>query len=133
MADCMRVHFIHTASLHIASLLTASDLLPSDLLPSFHLLHASYRYGCIGVNTWTGLCYGMETASWGGYERDNTPAAIQSGVGVVRNCLLFDRVAKSVVRTPLQSAVHLTQRNTSTATVGPWTLSLVGRMAKFLL
>ena len=33
-----------------------------------------------------------------------TLANAQSGLGLVRNCLLFDNVAKSVVRSPLNAA-----------------------------
>lgn len=87
---------------------------------------AGLRYGCVGVNTWTGLAYGMECASWGGFAEDNSPENIKSGVGVVRNCLLFDNISKSVVRSPFRSSVHLTQRNATTSSIGPRTLRFVG-------
>ena len=87
---------------------------------------ARLRYGCVGVNTWTGLAYGLECASWGGFAEDNSPEHIKSGVGVVRNCLLFDNISKSVVRSPFRSSVHLTQRDATTSSIGPRTLRFVG-------
>jgi hypothetical protein len=94
---------------------------------------AGLRYGCVGVNTWTGLAYGMECASWGGFAEDNSPEHIKSGVGVVRNCLLFDNISKSVVRSPFRSSVHLTQRNATTSSIGPRTLRFVGGLVPKML
>ena len=54
---------------------------------------ARLRYGCVGVNTWTGLAYGLECASWGGFAEDNSPEQGQSKekqreakVGISRTC-----------------------------------------------
>ena len=57
---------------------------------------------------------------------ENSPENIKSGVGVVRNCLLFDNISKSVVRSPFRSSVHLTQRDATTSSIGPRTLRFVG-------
>ncbi len=70
-----------------------------ELGPAFDDALAGLRYGCIAVNTWTGVGFLLAQASWGAYpgHRRND---IQSGSGVVHNALLFDRPQKSVVRAP---------------------------------
>jgi aldehyde dehydrogenase (NAD(P)+) len=60
---------------------------------------AKLRYGCIGVNAWTGVGFLLAQASWGAFP-GHTADDIQSGIGVVHNSLLFDRPEKSVVRAP---------------------------------
>ncbi|MBJ7609061.1 MAG: aldehyde dehydrogenase family protein [Candidatus Dormibacteraeota bacterium] len=60
---------------------------------------ARLRYGCIGVNAWTGVGFLLAQASWGAFP-GHTADDIQSGIGVVHNSLLFDRPQKSVVRAP---------------------------------
>jgi aldehyde dehydrogenase (NAD(P)+) len=60
---------------------------------------ARLRYGCIGVNAWTGVGFLLAQASWGAFP-GHTMDDIQSGIGVVHNSLLFDRPEKSVVRAP---------------------------------
>ena len=70
---------------------------------------ARLRYGCIGVNAWTGVGFLLAQASWGAYP-GHTIDDIQSGIGVVHNSLLFDRPQKSVVKAPFhpfpRSVVH---------------------------
>jgi aldehyde dehydrogenase (NAD(P)+) len=60
---------------------------------------ARLRYGCIGVNAWTGVGFLLAQVSWGAFP-GHTIDDIQSGTGVVHNSLLFDRPEKSVVRAP---------------------------------
>jgi aldehyde dehydrogenase (NAD(P)+) len=60
---------------------------------------ARLRYGCIGVNAWTGVGFLLAQASWGAFP-GHTAQDIQSGVGVVHNSLLFDKPQKSVVFAP---------------------------------
>ncbi len=60
---------------------------------------ADLRYGCVGINAWTGVGFLLAPASWGAFP-GHTPDDIQSGSGVVHNSLLFDRPQKSVVRAP---------------------------------
>jgi aldehyde dehydrogenase (NAD(P)+) len=70
---------------------------------------ARLRYGCVGVNAWTGVGFLLAQASWGAFP-GHTMDDIQSGVGVVHNSLLFDRPQKSVVFAPFhpypRSVVH---------------------------
>jgi aldehyde dehydrogenase (NAD(P)+) len=70
---------------------------------------ARLRYGCVGVNAWTGVGFLLAQASWGAYP-GHTADDIQSGTGVVHNSLLFDRPQKSVVYAPFhpypRSVVH---------------------------
>jgi aldehyde dehydrogenase (NAD(P)+) len=60
---------------------------------------ARLRYGCVGVNAWTGVGFLLPQASWGAFP-GHTMEDIQSGVGVVHNSLLFGRPQKSVIRAP---------------------------------
>jgi aldehyde dehydrogenase (NAD(P)+) len=60
---------------------------------------ARLRYGCIGVNAWTGVGFLIAQVSWGAYPGHSIDD-IQSGIGVVHNSLLFDKPQKSVVRAP---------------------------------
>jgi len=57
------------------------------------------RYGCVGVNAWTGVGFLLAQASWGAFP-GHSMEDIQSGTGVVHNSLLFDKPQKSVVRAP---------------------------------
>jgi aldehyde dehydrogenase (NAD(P)+) len=65
--------------------------------PAFEESLAAMRYGAIGVNIWAAAAFLIAQASWGafpGHTEDN----IQSGIGVVRNALMFDQPQKTVVR-----------------------------------
>jgi aldehyde dehydrogenase (NAD(P)+) len=57
------------------------------------------RYGCIGVNAWTGVGFLLAETPWGAYP-GRTPDDVGSGIGVVHNAHLFSRSLKSVVRAP---------------------------------
>jgi hypothetical protein len=58
---------------------------------------ARLRYGGVGINTWTGVNFGLGVTTWGAFP-GHPPEAIESGSGVVHNSLLFDYPQKSVVR-----------------------------------
>lgn len=72
-----------------------------ELGPKLEEAIADLRYGCIGVNVWSGFAFLSPRAAWGAYP-GNTATDIQSGVGVVHNCLLFDRSQKTVARAPFR-------------------------------
>jgi Aldehyde dehydrogenase family len=63
---------------------------------------ADLRYGTVSVNHWAAVGYGLVVTSWGAFP-GHTRQDIQSGVGVVHNTLMFDRVQKSVVRAPFRA------------------------------
>ena len=72
-----------------------------ELGAGFEAALADLRYGCIAVNTWTGLGFLTPTASWGafpGHTLDN----VQSGIGIVHNALLLDGPERTVVRGPFR-------------------------------
>jgi len=60
---------------------------------------AALRYGCIAINTWTGVGFLLTQATWGAFP-GHVASDIQSGSGVVHNAMLFDRPQKTVVRAP---------------------------------
>lgn len=62
---------------------------------------ADLRYGTVSVNHWAAVGYGLVVTPWGAFP-GHTRQDIQSGVGVVHNTLMFDRVQKSVVRAPFR-------------------------------
>ncbi|MDA8020294.1 MAG: aldehyde dehydrogenase family protein, partial [Thermoanaerobaculia bacterium] len=57
------------------------------------------RYGTIAVNGWAAVGYGLVITPWGAPPGHDI-YDIQSGVGVVHNTLMFDRVEKTIVETP---------------------------------
>jgi aldehyde dehydrogenase (NAD(P)+) len=59
------------------------------------------RYGCIAVNTWTGLGFLSPVASWGAFP-GQTIDNVQSGIGIVHNALLLDGPERTVVRGPFR-------------------------------
>jgi Aldehyde dehydrogenase family len=60
---------------------------------------AALRYGCIAVNTWTGVGFLLTETTWGAFP-GNAIDDVRSGIGVVHNSYLFDRAEKSVVYGP---------------------------------
>ncbi len=70
-----------------------------ELGPALEDAITDLRYGCIAVNTWTGVGFLLSQLTWGAYP-GHARNDIQSGSGVVHNALLFDRPQKSVVRAP---------------------------------
>jgi aldehyde dehydrogenase (NAD(P)+) len=60
---------------------------------------ATLRYGCIGVNIWSGVGFLLPALPWGAYP-GNTPDHIRSGTGVVHNSRLFSSSQKSVLYAP---------------------------------
>lgn len=62
---------------------------------------AALRYGAVAVNSWTALGFLTPTLTWGGFP-GGTLADVQSGIGVVHNALLLDRVERSVTRGPFR-------------------------------
>ena len=72
-----------------------------ELGPQLEAAIAELRYGCIGVNVWSGFVFLAPRAAWGAYP-GNTATDIQSGTGVVHNTLMFDRSQKSVARAPFR-------------------------------
>lgn len=68
---------------------------------AFERALAGLEYGCIGVNFWTGLAFGLMAPPWGAYP-GGTPENVGSGIGFVHNCLLVDHVEKGIVRAPFR-------------------------------
>ncbi|MBD3941339.1 aldehyde dehydrogenase [Microbacterium sp. NEAU-LLC] len=62
---------------------------------------AELRYGDIAINTWTAFNFLTARLTWGGYP-GATLADVSSGIGVVHNALLLDRVERSVARGPFR-------------------------------
>ena len=60
---------------------------------------AALRYGCVGVNAWTGVGFFIAETTWGAFP-GHALADIQSGSGVVHNSHLFGAAQKSVVYAP---------------------------------
>ena len=67
----------------------------------FEAAIAELRYGCVAVNTWTGLGFLTAGGSWGAFP-GHTLDDVQSGIGVVHNALLLDDPERTVVRGPFR-------------------------------
>ncbi|MFI1237350.1 aldehyde dehydrogenase family protein [Nocardia salmonicida] len=75
----------------------------SELGTAFDEMIEDLRYGTVAINAWTGVGYLTPTASWGAFP-GHTVDDVQSGIGVVHNALLIDRVERTVVRGPFRPA-----------------------------
>ncbi|MET0735758.1 MAG: aldehyde dehydrogenase family protein [Microbacterium sp.] len=62
---------------------------------------ADLRYGSIAINAWTGFGFLIPTMTWGGFP-GATLQDVESGIGIVHNALLLDRVERSVARGPFR-------------------------------
>ena len=62
---------------------------------------AALRYGSIAINGWTAFGFITPTLTWGGFP-GSTIADVGSGIGIVHNALLLDRVERSVIRGPFR-------------------------------
>lgn len=59
------------------------------------------RYGTVAVNAWTAFGFLTPTATWGAFPGGTIDDA-PSGIGIVHNALLLDRVERTVVRGPFR-------------------------------
>jgi hypothetical protein len=64
---------------------------------------ADLRYGTVALNCWAAVGYGLGVTPWGAFP-GHEPHDIKSGVGVVHNTLMFDRIQKGVVRAPFRTS-----------------------------
>ena len=62
---------------------------------------ADLRYGTIVINHWAAMGYALGVTPWGAFP-GHTNADIQSGLGIVHNTLLLDKVEKTVIRGPFK-------------------------------
>jgi len=62
---------------------------------------ANLHYGSIAINSWTAFGFITPTLTWGAFP-GNTIDDVGSGIGVVHNALLLDRVERSVLRGPFR-------------------------------
>ena len=70
-----------------------------ELGSEFEDIIAELRYGCVAINSWTGVGFLLAQSSWGAFP-GHTLEDIGSGRGIVHNSLLFDQPQKSVIRQP---------------------------------
>jgi len=90
---------------------------------------AELKYGAVVLNTWSGEAYGFDHGLWGGYAGADTVEkieSVQSGIGFVGNCLLFDHPAKSVVRSPFMDPGHI-------GVAGSWKKDVIVRLTNFIV
>jgi acyl-CoA reductase-like NAD-dependent aldehyde dehydrogenase len=72
-----------------------------ELGDGFERAIADLRYGTVAINAWTAFGFLTPTATWGAFPGgtlENAP----SGIGVVHNAFLLDRVERTVVRGPFR-------------------------------
>ncbi len=62
---------------------------------------AELRYGSIAINAWTAFGYLTPSLTWGGFP-GATLDDVESGIGIVHNAFLLDRVERSVARGPFR-------------------------------
>lgn len=62
---------------------------------------ADLRYGTVSINSWTAFGFLTPTLPWGGFP-GATVQNVESGIGVVHNALLVDRIERAVTRGPFR-------------------------------
>lgn len=62
---------------------------------------ADLRYGTVSINSWTAFGFLTPTLPWGGFPGASLQD-VQSGIGIVHNALLLDRVERAVTRGPFR-------------------------------
>jgi hypothetical protein len=60
------------------------------------------RYGTVSLNHWSAIGYGLGTTPWGAYP-GHVRTDIGSGTGFVHNPLMFERIEKTVVHSPVRA------------------------------
>jgi len=73
----------------------------AELGDRFEQILTDFHYGCIAVNTWTGLGFLLTQTPWGAFP-GHPLNDIQSGTGFVHNTFLFDRAERTVVYAPFR-------------------------------
>ncbi len=63
---------------------------------------ADLRYGTVSLNHWSAIGYGIGITPWGAYPGHHR-TDIGSGTGFVHNPLMFERIEKTVVRSPFRA------------------------------
>ncbi len=74
----------------------------SAVRPDLDRAIAGLRYGTVSLNHWSAIGYGLGITPWGAHP-GHARTDIGSGTGFVHNPLMFDRVAKTVVRSPFRA------------------------------
>lgn len=67
----------------------------------FEEIISELRYGCVGVNAWTGVGFLLPTVTWGAYP-GHTLEKVGSGIGFVHNTMMFERAQRTVVEGPFR-------------------------------
>lgn len=101
--------FLDTAVAHanekLAGTLGANLLIDPEtqaaLGDGFERAVAELRYGTVSINSWTAFGFLTPTLTWGGFP-GATLDNVESGIGIVHNALLLDRVERSVTRGPFR-------------------------------
>jgi acyl-CoA reductase-like NAD-dependent aldehyde dehydrogenase len=74
----------------------------ADTRPAVERAIEDLRYGTVSLNHWSAIGYGLGVTPWGAFP-GHSRVDIQSGTGFVHNPLMFDRVQKTVVRSPFRA------------------------------
>jgi len=64
------------------------------------------KWGSIGINTWGGSLVFHAASRWGAYPGLHSIKDVQSGLGEIGNCRLYDHAAKSVAWEPFNHPGH---------------------------
>jgi acyl-CoA reductase-like NAD-dependent aldehyde dehydrogenase len=67
----------------------------------FEAILGDLRYGCIGVNAWTGVGFLLPQVPWGAFP-GHTLQDVQSGIGFVHNSRMFSRPERTIVTAPFR-------------------------------
>ena len=88
-------------TLNATLLVHPASLKDPEVAAAFDRALANLRYGTVAINSWAAVCYGLVITPWGAFPGHDI-YDIQSGTGVVHNTLMFEKVQKTIVRTPFR-------------------------------
>jgi aldehyde dehydrogenase (NAD(P)+) len=102
---------------------------------------ADLEYGTVAINQWSAMSYALAVAPWGAYP-GHTRDAVGSGIGVVHNTQMLDRVIKTVLVAPFTTrpkppwfvthrSAHLVARRLARFEASPswWRVPAIARAA----
>ncbi|MGH1352072.1 MAG: aldehyde dehydrogenase family protein [Methyloligellaceae bacterium] len=69
----------------------------------FEAIISDLHYGCIAINSWTGVGFQILQTPWGAFP-GHTLDDVQSGIGFVHNTYMFDRPERTIVWAPFRAS-----------------------------
>jgi hypothetical protein len=98
---------VNLSNQYMYGTLSCSLAVPSSVTNSSKIAKAiqDLKYGAIVTNGWAGHAYLTWSLGWGGIHGEHLDS-VESGIGKVINCMMFDKIEKCVLKTPCVTPMH---------------------------